>query len=801
MVKKKHVEIVEDSQTPKVLIMGGGIIADKLSSYHKDNSCQVTLEESYYPSLPKFDYIYHFGNSKEIKTGLEKHLKSSGKFLYIDIDREENYYIENIKIVKVGDLFLWDIDELVSVVIRAMFTGGKRIVDVRKKSNEKDISVRRLDKQIIPYKAESNQRVFIKEKNIKPHNPSIFLEKKHILFKHKFVLSIMMIIFVLFIVFISSLFFFNSIKDSVSGIMMDYSVSKWGSLKNNIYDLKNKTVFLNKIYDLTDRIIFPLRWSQSWKDSGNLLSVSRAVLENGLDILTYMQILQNRNSESTGRGNNISMNDLDLLKTKMNNMQLILDSSKKKLMDINVPFMDKDILLNFMQSTSGKLATIDELLPLYQQVVLTISPKVYLVLFQNNMELRPTGGFIGSFALLTLDGGKMTSMKVYDVYTADGQLKGHVDPPLPIRKYLNQPHYFLRDSNFDPDFMASSVQSAWFLQKEIGINVDGVIGINLNTIQKILQVTGPVKLVDFGNEEITADNFFFKTHFYAQDKFFPGSTQKKDFLTSAANILLDKITNSNKSLLFDLLPAVKQLLDEKDVLIFANDENIQKIVEKKGWAGRMMNVKCVYNQNESGKPSLADLSNTCMPDYLSINEANLGVNKANYFVNKSVIVDKNISEDGIVTSSVSLSYENTGTPEVFTGALYSNYLRVFVPLGSVLNEVSINGIPLSVSDVTVESYQNDKTVFGILVKIAPQNKGTIKFVYTLPRKLVKDIESYQLFFQKQAGDKKAPFVLSIRNSKGGNLKPLNFTPNIEKNKDIYYSTDTSYDRIFAFSRF
>ncbi len=799
MVKKKNVEIVLDEQTPKVLIMGGGIAADKLSNYHKDNSCHVTMEESYYPSLAKFDYIYHFGNIKEVKTGVEKHLKDNGKFLYIDIGDEENLLIENIKIIRVGDLSLWNIDELVSAIIKSMFTGGKRIVDVRKKSDEKVISARRLNKQTIPFKAISNQTVIIREKNIKPYNPSILLEKQHILFKYKHILSMSIILILLIMAFISSLFFFNSFKSSVSGLMTDYTTSNWGSLKNNINDLKNKTQLLNKIYDLSDRIIFPLRWFQSWKDSGSILSVSSTLLENGLDTLTYMQILQNRNSDSISIGNKISKNDLILLKTKMNNMQLVLDSSKTKLKDVNIPFVDKDILLNFMQTTSGKLSTIDELLPLFEQVILASSPKVYLVLFHNNMELRPTGGFIGSFALLTLDGGKMTNMKVYDVYTADGQLKGHIDPPLPIRKYLNQPHYFLRDSNFDPDFMASSVQAAWFLQKEIGINVDGIVGINLNTIQKILQVTGPVKLVDFGNEEITADNFFFKTHFFAQDKFFPGSTQKKDFLTSASNTLLDKITNSKKSLLFDLLPAVKQLLDEKDILIFANDDNIQKISEKKGWAGRMINVKCVYNQNESNQPDMADLSKTCLPDYLSINEANLGVNKANYFVNKSVIVDKNISDDGTITSTVSLSYENTGTPEVFTGAMYSNYLRVFVPLGSILNEVSINNIPLSVSDITVENYQNDKTVFGLLVKIAPQNKGIIKFVYTLPKKLAKETESYQLFFQKQAGDKKAPFVLSIRNSSARNLKSLNFTPNVEKNNDIYYSTDTSYDRIFAFS--
>ena len=101
--------------------------------------------------------------------------------------------------------------------------------------------------------------------------------------------------------------------------------------------------------------------------------------------------------------------------------------------------------------------------------------KTYLVLFQNNMELRPGGGFIGSYGILNLDKGKVESFNLHDVYDADGQLKGHIEPPFAIRRYIPLVHLYLRDSNFDVDFSNSASASAYMLNQEKGQIVDGVI--------------------------------------------------------------------------------------------------------------------------------------------------------------------------------------------------------------------------------------------------------------------------------------------------------------------------------------
>ncbi len=104
----------------------------------------------------------------------------------------------------------------------------------------------------------------------------------------------------------------------------------------------------------------------------------------------------------------------------------------------------------------------------------------YVVLFQNNMELRPGGGFIGSYGLVKLDKGRVTDFTVHDVYDADGKLSTHIDPPYGLQRYMGAKHWFLRDSNFAIDFPQDAKQAETFLQLETGENVDGVIAIDTN---------------------------------------------------------------------------------------------------------------------------------------------------------------------------------------------------------------------------------------------------------------------------------------------------------------------------------
>ncbi|MFI5241184.1 MAG: DUF4012 domain-containing protein, partial [Microgenomates group bacterium] len=220
--------------------------------------------------------------------------------------------------------------------------------------------------------------------------------------------------------------------------------------------------------------------------------------------------------------------------------------------------------------------------------------KTYLVLFQNNTELRPTGGFIGSFGLLTFEGGRMSDLSVSDVYSADGQLKGHIEPPTPIRDYLNEASWFLRDSNWDPDFPTSAKRAEWFLNKEIDKEVDGVLAVDLNLVKKLLRYTGPIFLADY-NMDITEENLYLKTQEEVHEDFFPGTHKKASFLTSLSRNLVTEVTKLTPSGKIGVLREIFTNLEARHVQVYLHNEDVQKSVSQLSWSGEVFTPTCPGN--------------------------------------------------------------------------------------------------------------------------------------------------------------------------------------------------------------
>ena len=82
------------------------------------------------------------------------------------------------------------------------------------------------------------------------------------------------------------------------------------------------------------------------------------------------------------------------------------------------------------------------------------------------MELRPGGGFLGSFGVFEIGNYSIGDIKVYDIYDADGQLTVHLDPPKPIAEYLSVPHWFFRDSNFSLTSLPITKKLYFFWKKK-----------------------------------------------------------------------------------------------------------------------------------------------------------------------------------------------------------------------------------------------------------------------------------------------------------------------------------------------
>lgn len=797
MVKKKSIELIEEAGNPKALIIGGKEVSSFLSKTLKDRGCEVTELASYSPIPHHFDYIFLFGNGSLGDKIYEKNLEAGGKFIFIATETDGDFpQNENIKVFQAGELSFWSPQELSDKILHAIFTSSKYISHRPTKSKPPTTEIVRpippVVKPIINKQPPVNAVL-----NPNPRKITPVVEKTSFFSSRKIFVALILLFLVILVSFAGFSFWsFHKAQKTLENLKYHLKAGDLNSFSYDLAEAKTELTNLNKIQNIAKIIFFPFSEDKQIKDIGIVLSEAEKIIDAGQEfILAAKNILP----KETGIANisaNFSPEKLAVFHEKTGDLLLSLTQTKLELSKVSIPFVSLSDVSTSLSPVITKLTSVYELFPTFEKIFLSNSTRVYLVLLQNNMELRPTGGFIGSYGILTVAEGKIKDFKIEDVYTADGQLKGHVDPPIPIRKHLSQPHFFLRDSNFDPDFAVSAVQAMWFLEKELGKDVDGVIGVNLTLAQKLMQLTGEVVLSDFNNERVNADNFFRKVHELTNTNFFPGSSQKKDILTAITNELIASLTNNNVNFI-DLLSVGKTALEEKNILMYFKDETLQKNIEEFGWAGRMVNVLCTVRKIGIGEKQA---EKECLADYISINEANLGVNKANYFINKSQILDKTIGVDGKITTTLTILYENQAVNPLETGQTYVNYLRVFVPLGSQLVNFTLNNAPLNPSDIDIQNYGNDKTSFGTLFKIAPANKGSVKITYILPYLFSPSIDSYQLFFQKQAGDKNSPLIFSLTVPENLVLKPENFSSASQKPGEIYYTTDSSVDRVFALKR-
>ncbi len=360
----------------------------------------------------------------------------------------------------------------------------------------------------------------------------------------------------------------------------------------------------------------------------------------------------------------------------------------------------------------------------------------YGVLFQNNMELRATGGFIGSFAVLSFENGKLYDMPIYDVYDADGQLKGHVEPPKPIKDVLGEANWYLRDSNFDPDFPTSARRAEWFIKKSLNLDLDGTIGVNVNTLSSLLRATGPLEVPDY-NETITADNLYERSQIHAEVNFFPGSTQKKEFLSTVANSLFAKIPSLGGGDGLKLAGALSESVTEKNTLISVLSPATSHIFETLGWTGELSDLPCPTTGN-------------CHKDFAMVVDSNFGVNKANYFVRRNITQTITFDKNLTVNHTLRLSYQNTSTSTAWPAGVYKNYSRLYLPVGANISKISLGERVLDAKDYS-QGVEHDKAVIGYLVSIPINSTLDVVVEYTTPQLPQENELLYSWYWQKQSG--------------------------------------------------
>ncbi len=365
-------------------------------------------------------------------------------------------------------------------------------------------------------------------------------------------------------------------------------------------------------------------------------------------------------------------------------------------------------------------------------------PKRYLILFQNNNELRPTGGFIGSYAFLYLNEGKIEELNIDDIYNPDGQIDVRnirVTPPKPIGDFLIEDRMYIRNANWDPDLprSASAIKDLFF--RLDGENIDGVLAVDLHLVKQLLEVTGPVYLATY-NEDIGADNLYERTQHHSSYNYEEGSDQKRQFLTVLGSKLLETLFSLDQSKTLDFFGAINRSLRERHLQIYLFSSPLNASLYEKKWDGSLVRTE---------------------GDYLQVVNANLGGTKANYYVTNSLdykITSK--TRDGLLRAELTLDYQHNGTDDSWPGGPYKDYLRVLVQKGAKLTGAKVTynkAIEEDVFEDIIISQVEPYTSFETSFVLEPSNEIELVFYYDLPPELsiTKENSRYDLIWQKEAG--------------------------------------------------
>jgi len=450
----------------------------------------------------------------------------------------------------------------------------------------------------------------------------------------------------------------------------------------------------------------------------------------------------------------------ELFKTIVNNQPLKFSNSfslwQKNFTDFKNRILEVDRLSRGYLDRKYELrkyldliGQINSLLPL---IVSQSGQKTYYVLLQNNMELRPTGGFMGSYAKLKFQNGSLVETLIQDIYVPDGQITGHVDPPWPIQEAFKTGFWKLRDANWDPDFPSAAKTIDWFFQKGKEEKADGMIAINLLTVKKLLKTVGPLYLSDY-KQMVNEGNFYQITQSYTETDFFAGSTQKKDILSALGKAFFEKFKNLSLNQTKNVMEIIYEDLNQRQILVSFNDPILAGFFSRLGWDGSMRPVVSSTSQ---------------LNDYLYLVETNLGANKANCCLERKVEQEVNIESRGDIKEKLKIDYHYQSgfmgeiTP-IFPGEPYINFLRFYLPEIARLTQIKVDGKAISLDKRVYKEEKKELGLrgYGFFVKIAPLAHVTVEVEYELNNSFGQIPPQYRLLVQKQPGIESYPLALNL----------------------------------------
>lgn len=429
------------------------------------------------------------------------------------------------------------------------------------------------------------------------------------------------------------------------------------------------------------------------------------------------------------------------------------------------------------------VAELDRYLPLLQQGVqgALLLPallgddefRTYLLLVQNEDELRPAGGFLTGVARVAVREGRIEHLYFENSAEVTDFKRPYPDPPRPLEDIMGLDLWVFHDSNWSPDFPTSAWQAVAFYQQRYEMPIDAVLAVDQEAFRRIVQVLQPLTVPSYP-EPVTESNILAALR---QSRDMPleddpqaaWERRHKAFLEDLLTASIDKVQNRPETVDFIRLGmAVMAAFEERHMFAYAlRDNDLATLLHESRWDGAL-------SRGEG--------------DYLMVVDANLGYSKVNPYITGSLGYAVDLRDPQQPQANLTLSYQHNGprtsepcyhyhkppmlTYEQLMQQCYWDYVRVYVPQGSRPLRATPNPIPGGLlvtgigrsGEAEILAPEAGKSVFATFFVLPPGQRAETRMLYQLPPDVVQQTDDallYRLYIQKQGGKLSVPVQLSL----------------------------------------
>lgn len=408
--------------------------------------------------------------------------------------------------------------------------------------------------------------------------------------------------------------------------------------------------------------------------------------------------------------------------------------------------------------------------------------KRYLVLFQNDKELRSTGGFITAYAQFRFVHGKAILEKSDDIYALDGaKTKKFPAPPEILTYHKGVYELNIRDSNLSPDFKLSMQKFEEIYNTTAGKEkIDGIWAMDTHVLVEALKILGPINVYGREFSAVTdkrcdCPKAVYELEDYSTRPVNYVRTARKDIIGVLLHSILQQALGVSPSKYWgSLFQMLLTEINQKHVLAYFHDTDAQKAAESFNMAGRIMtsSESATTLKFQEGKGW----------DYLHINESNMGGAKSNMFVSEKITKDTTVNNDATITTKLTIDYKNPypgsdcglESGGLCLNAPLRNWIRIYVPAGSKLTESRGTQSPKDGKAASMTTFESlGKTVFEGFLTVNPLGVAQLTLTYTSP---VKEPDGkYRLLIQRQPGSADYTYIVKVNGKEKANFKLLSDT--------------------------